>query len=72
MPFSEAKAMVDKLGISFKEADQMAVLLAGYRDISLLLTYIQIQFSVALRPQRLYGILGAGNQGHSLRLSHSS
>ena len=53
MPFSEAKAMVDKLGISFKEADQMAVLLAGYRDISLLLTYIQIQFSVALRPQRL-------------------
>ena len=33
---------------------------------------LQIKFSVAVRPQRPYGLLGTGSPGLPPRLSHSS
>ena len=36
------------------------------------LAYLRGSFSVALRPQRPYGLLGTGSPGRPPRLSHSS
>ena len=67
-PFSNSNVQCLPFSLIYSSLTWCARLISGLKDEIV----CNVQCNVAVRPQRLYGLLGTGSPGQPPRLSHSS